>query len=78
MRHFMKKAKRPWRSDLYDGEYFIQKIKWQGLNAPDPVKASAGAWNSNYSDEAKELLQKEGPKYQYGKGCLSMVFLGAG
>jgi uncharacterized protein (DUF608 family) len=64
-------------TELYDGEYFIQKIKWQGLNAPDPITLSTGSWNSDYSEEAKELLQKEGPKYQYGKGCLSDGVLGA-
>jgi len=70
------KGRKAIESELYDGEYFIQKIKWQGLNAPDPVAASSGAWNSDYSEEAKELLQKEGPKYQYGKGCLSDGVLG--
>ncbi len=63
-------------SDLYDGEYFIQKIKWEGLNSPDPVKASEGSWSSDYSEEARALLQKEGPKYQYGTGCLSDGILG--
>ena len=61
---------------LFDGEYFIQKIRWQGLNAPDSVELSKNSWNSNYSDEAKELLKKEGPKYQYGAGCLSDGVLG--
>jgi len=70
------KGRKALESDLYDGEYFIQKIKWQGLNAPDPVAASSGAWNVDYSDEARDLLQKEGPKYQYGKGCLSDGALG--
>jgi uncharacterized protein (DUF608 family) len=63
-------------TELYDGEYFIQKIKWEGLSAPDPVKASATAFNTSYSDEALKLMQKEGPKYQYGKGCLSDGVLG--
>ena len=71
------KGRRAMESDLYDGEYFIQKIKWQGLNSPDPVKASEGSWSSDYSEEAKALLQKEGPKYQYGTGCLSDGVLGA-
>jgi uncharacterized protein (DUF608 family) len=71
------KGKQAMETELYDGEYFIQKIKWEGLSAPDPVKASEGAWNSDYSDEARELLRKEGPKYQYGKGCLSDGVLGA-
>jgi uncharacterized protein (DUF608 family) len=61
---------------LFDGEYFIQQIKWQGLKAKDPVEASKGTWNSDYSPEAIDLLQKEGPKYQYGKGCLSDGVLG--
>jgi uncharacterized protein (DUF608 family) len=72
-----KKGKLVMESELYDGEYFIQKIKWQGLKAPDPIKASAGAWNSNYSEEARILLEKEGPKYQYGRGCLSDGVLGS-
>jgi Glycosyl-hydrolase family 116, catalytic region len=63
-------------SDLFNGEYFIQKIKWEGLNSPDPVKASEGSWSSDYSEEARALLQKEGPKYQYGTGCLSDGILG--
>ena len=71
------KGKAVLETELYNGEYFIQKIKWQGLKAADPVKASSGAWNVDYSDEAKELLVKEGPKYQYGKGCLSDGVLGA-
>lgn len=64
------------KDSLYNGEYFYQKIRWQGLNAPNPVKASGNSWNSNYSEEAKVLLQKEGPKYQYGNGCLSDGVLG--
>ena len=70
------KGKTAIETELFDGEYFFQKIKWNGLNAPDPVDFSKGAWNSDYSAEAKELLQKEGPKYQYGKGCLSDGALG--
>lgn len=70
------KGRKAIENDLYNGEYFIQKIKWQGLDSPDPVKASEGSWSSDYSDEAKVLLQKEGPKYQYGSGCLSDGILG--
>ena len=56
-------------TELFNGEYFIQKIQWTGLKAPDPTKLVS--WTVNYSDEAKQLLEKEGPKYQYGTGCLS-------
>lgn len=62
---------------LYDGEYFIQDIRWKDLKSPDPVELSKTNWNSDYSAEAQALLEKEGPKYQYGKGCLSDGILGS-
>lgn len=63
--------------ELFNGEYFIQKIQWEGLETPSPMKQLEENWNINYSEEARELLQKEGPKYQYGEGCLSDGILGA-
>ena len=71
------KGKRAIENDLFNGEYFYQKIKWTGLNAPDPVTASKGTWSSEYSEDAIKLLQAEGPKYQYGTGCLSDGILGS-
>jgi uncharacterized protein (DUF608 family) len=62
-------------NELFNGEYFEQKIVWQGLKAPDP--ASAPSLHTDYSPEAIEILQAEGPKYQYGKGCLSDGVIGA-
>jgi uncharacterized protein (DUF608 family) len=61
--------------ELFEGEYFIQKIEWTNLRAKNPleVKSMVGA----YSPEARALLEKEGPKYQYGKGCLADGVLGA-
>lgn len=72
----LKKGKKFMEQTLFDGEYFIQKIQWEGLQAPNPIEFSKGAWNANYSAEAKALLKKEGPKYQYGTGCLSDGILG--
>jgi uncharacterized protein (DUF608 family) len=69
------KGKTYTESELFNGEYFIQKIQWSGLKAPDPTKMVS--WTVNYSDEAKKLLEKEGPKYQYGTGCLSDGVLGS-
>jgi hypothetical protein len=69
------KGRKKVEAELYNGEYFIQKIQWEGLDAPDPVKSSGIA--TNYSEEGLKLLQKEGPKYQYGTGCLSDGVLGA-
>jgi uncharacterized protein (DUF608 family) len=69
------KGKQYMEKELYDGEYFVQKIQTSGLNASDP--ATAKSFGGEYSKEAVELLQKEGPKYQYGTGCLSDGVLGA-
>jgi hypothetical protein len=71
------KGKAYLEDQLYDGEYFIQKIQWEGLETPSPLEKTAESWNINYSEEARELLMKEGPKYQYGSGCLSDGILGA-
>ncbi|MDN3655478.1 GH116 family glycosyl hydrolase [Ferruginibacter paludis] len=68
-------AKKMMETALYDGEYFIQQIKVEGLNAKNP--ATEKSFGGEYSAEARELLDKEGPKYQYGKGCLSDGILGA-
>ena len=69
------KSKIYMETKLYNGEYFIQDIRWQDLDAPDPTKAQS--FHSSYSQEAIAILEKEGPKYQYGTGCLSDGILGS-
>lgn len=69
------KSKEFMEKELYDGEYFIQNIQWKDLQAPDPTKAQT--FHSHYSPEALKLLEQEGPKYQYGTGCLSDGVLGS-
>jgi uncharacterized protein (DUF608 family) len=69
------KGKQYLETKLYDGEYFIQDIEYKNLNTPDP--ATAKSFGGEYSAEARTILQKEGPKYQYGTGCLSDGVLGA-
>ncbi|MHC1768213.1 MAG: GH116 family glycosyl-hydrolase [Verrucomicrobiia bacterium] len=49
-------------TDLYDGEYFIQKIQWKNLRAKNPVDVTS--FGGAYSPEAMALMEKEGPKYQ--------------
>ncbi|MEW5814324.1 MAG: GH116 family glycosyl hydrolase, partial [Spirochaetota bacterium] len=56
---------------LFDGEYFVQEIVWKGLKSGNPRNFKAHLRTTYSSQEAVELLEKEGPKYQYGKGCLS-------
>jgi uncharacterized protein (DUF608 family) len=62
-------------AELYNGEYFVQKIEWKNLQAKNP--ADFRNFGGKYSTEARELLEKEGPKYQYGDGCLSDGVIGA-
>ena len=71
------KGRKFMETELFDGEYFFQKIQMDGLNAANPVEASKKSYGGDYSDEARRLLEQEGPKYQYGAGCLSDGILGA-
>jgi len=71
------KGRKQIETALFNGEYFYQKIQVEGLNAPNPIEASAKSMGGDYSDEARKLLEAEGPKYQYGTGCLSDGVLGA-
>ena len=68
------KGKAAMEKELWNGEYFFQKVQWQGLRASDPTAVSG--IHDAYTPEARALLQKEGPKYQYGAGCLSDGVLG--
>jgi uncharacterized protein (DUF608 family) len=61
--------------ELFDGEYYIQKIEWKNLKAKNPLEVQS--FGGGYSPEARALLQKEGPKYQYGQGCLADGVLGS-
>jgi len=56
---------------LYNGEYFMQQVMYQNLRTSDPVKLAGISIGTSYSPEALALLREEGPKYQYGNGCLS-------
>ena len=61
---------------LFNGEYFIQDIQSTDLRAGDPTEVEPEPGIS-WSPEAVELARREGPKYQYGIGCLSDGVLGA-
>ncbi|MHB1484053.1 MAG: GH116 family glycosyl hydrolase [Saccharofermentanales bacterium] len=50
-------------NDLFNGEYFYQKTGWEGLNVESYI--------SGFNSETKALFEKEGPKHQYGSGCLA-------
>lgn len=68
------KGKAFMESELWNGEYFFQKIQTEGLNAKfTPIDASNNG--AGYADMINKL-NTQGPKYQYGTGCLSDGVLG--
>jgi uncharacterized protein (DUF608 family) len=69
------KGRAAMESQLFNGEFFFQKVMWKGLNATDPEIAMNDPKNNTPQEEKNRLL-KEGPKYQYGTGCLSDGVLG--
>ena len=48
-------------------------MDWIGRSRP----VDAQSFVTHYTPEALKILQEEGPKYQYGKGCLSDGILGS-
>lgn len=60
--------------NLYNGEYYQQRVAWQGLR--DRSFADSVAAQDGDKDEMLALLKAEGPKYQYGSGCLSDGVIG--
>lgn len=73
-KELLDKGKNYVNEQLYNGQYFYQKVQWKDLRAKNPT--ALRNINTRYSQEAIEILKKEGPKYQYGKGCLSDGVLG--
>ncbi|HKD48153.1 MAG TPA: GH116 family glycosyl hydrolase [Rhizomicrobium sp.] len=67
------KGKKRMESELFNGEYFHQRVQLKGARGPYPLKT--GFFN-DYSPDSVALFAKEGPKYQYGDGCLSDGVLG--
>jgi uncharacterized protein (DUF608 family) len=60
---------------LFNGEYYYQKVQYKGLH--DTTFAKHVAKVNRNSNEVDKLLKKEGPKYQYGTGCISDGVIGA-
>ena len=70
-----RKGKAILESELFNGEYFYQKVQTEGLNATFyPIDEDRNG--EGYADVVR-VLNSEGPKYQYGTGCLSDGVLGS-
>lgn len=60
---------------LFNGEYYQQKVEYMDLR--DQSFGATVAHVNEKSSEMQQLLKREGPKYQYGSGCLSDGVIGA-
>lgn len=62
-----------YETELFNGEYFYQKTEKASVDAVESTLSYAGI---GYSPELKALIEAEGPRYQYGTGCLSDAVVG--
>ena len=70
----LEKGRQYMEQQLFSGEYYRQNVQWTGLRAsPADFKPLVGGEDI---PEAAAILEKEGPKYQYGSGCLSDGVIG--
>jgi uncharacterized protein (DUF608 family) len=69
-----KRSARLMDEDLFNGEYYRQKVQYHGLR--DNSFANSVANIDDKSSEMQQLLKREGPRYQYGGGCLSDCVIG--
>jgi hypothetical protein len=60
--------------DLYNGEFFIQIVQKEGLDR-NFVPVNPQDQSEGYREVAA-MVNEQGPKYQYGSGCLSDGVLG--
>lgn len=60
--------------ELFNGEYHQQKVCYEDLHDQSFVKSISEV--TGESSEVLKLLKREGPKYQYGSGCLSDGIIG--
>lgn len=61
-------------AELFNGEYYCQKVMWEELKDQSFVERLK---SPDLPGEMKKILEVEGPRYQYGNGCLSDGVIGA-
>lgn len=61
---------------LFNGEYFQQELEWRDARRGPPEDIVRHPKSSPYWQEALDLMEAEGPKYQLGSGCLADGVIG--
>jgi len=62
--------------ELFNGEYYEQKVEFRKLKDQSFVQLISSK-RPSLPPSMLRILKKEGPKYQYGKGCLADGVIGA-
>ena len=73
----LKRGRQHLENDLFDGEYFPQQVKLNGLSARFPEDFGKGGFKRVLSPDELAIAAREGPANQYGAGCLSDGIVGA-
>lgn len=76
-RDLAKRGARYMEKHLFNGEYFQQNVQTEGLRDNTFQETLAGRGPRRSSNSLLALLRKEGPRHQYGSGCLSDGVIGA-
>jgi uncharacterized protein (DUF608 family) len=63
--------------NLFNGEYYEHHVQWEGLKDKSFSKLLKTIPTDGTADDMSKLLRSEGPKYQYGTGCISDGVIGA-
>ncbi|MDD5200271.1 MAG: GH116 family glycosyl hydrolase [Terrimicrobiaceae bacterium] len=71
------RAARFMADELFNGDYFEQRVQFRDLRDTSFLDVVEGSKRTGTSGELLGLLKAEGPKYQYGTGCLSDGVIGA-
>ena len=71
----LEKGRKSLVDDLFNGEYFVQEIRTSGLRNNFHT-INVNEQSVGYRKIAEDI-NKQGPKYQYGNGCLSDGVLGS-
>jgi uncharacterized protein (DUF608 family) len=61
---------------LFNGEYYQQNVEWRETRDASFRERIAGEGEKGLSADDLAVMRAEGPKYQYGDGCLSDGIIG--
>jgi uncharacterized protein (DUF608 family) len=75
-RDLLSNARTRLEGELFNGEFFIQKVEYKSLRAKFPGDDPIDQYTP-HTPQAIAIFEREGPPFQYGPGCLSDGVLGA-